>query len=336
MPSITDVPGIRVGHATDLKGVTGCTVVLCEAGATVSGEVRGAAPGTRETSLFEPENLVEHAHAVLLTGGSAFGLAAAAGVEQYLEERGVGYDVRVARIPIVLAAVLFDLAIGDPKARPTPEMAVDACVRASADPVEEGSVGAGTGATVGKILAMAGAMKGGIGSWSIHIEDGPIVGALVAVNALGDVVDRNGQVVAGARAPDGRFVRTGDALLTRAPLIGFGTNTTLAVIATSAKLTKAQARRIAVQGHAGLSRAIIPSHTLYDGDTVFVLSTGVHEDARVTAPQTGLARDRAGEADLIRLGEAAAQAVAEATRRAVRAARGMGGIPGYVDLFGTV
>jgi L-aminopeptidase/D-esterase-like protein len=318
MPSLTDVPGIRVGHATDVAGITGCTVVLCEAGAIISGEVRGAAPGTRETDIFQPANLVQHAHGVLLTGGSAFGLAAATGVERYLEERGVGYNVGAARVPIVPAAVLFDLAIGDPAARPTPEMAYEACRRASSDPVEEGCVGAGTGATVGKLLAMAGAMKGGVGSWSITLPDDTIVGAIAAVNALGDVVDDRGAILAGARGPGGQFIRTSHALRSTAPLIGFGTNTTLALIATSATLTKAQAWRLAVQGHAGISRAVLPSHTLYDGDTVFVLATGRHP-----APP--------GEAALIRLGEAAAQTVAESIRRAVGAARSLGGVPGRAD-----
>lgn len=234
----------------------------------------------------------------------------------------MGYDVGVARIPVVPAAVLFDLTIGDPRARPDAAMGYEACMRASSGPVEEGSVGAGTGATVGKVLAMAGAMKGGIGSWSVRLPDETIVGALVAVNALGDIMDdRTGEIIAGARGPDGRFVRTADALLSNAPLVGFGTNTTLAVIATNAALTKAQAWRLAVQGHAGLSRAIIPSHTLYDGDTVFVLATGSHE-----VPPN--------EATLVRLGEAAARSVAEAVRRAVRAARGLGGVPGCADVPG--
>jgi len=322
MPSLTDIPGIRVGHATDPVGLTGCTVVLREAGAVASVEVRGAAPGTRETDALHPSSLVQRVHAVLLAGGSAFGLAAATGVERYLEERGLGYDVGVARVPIVPAAVLFDLTIGDPRARPDAAMGYDACLRASSDAVEEGSVGAGTGATVGKLLGMAGAMKGGVGSWSVRLPDETIVAALVATNALGDIVDdRTGEIIAGAREPDGRFVRTADALLSRAPLVGFGTNTTLAVVATNATLTKTQAWRLAVQGHAGLSRAIVPSHTLYDGDTVFVLATGSQE----ATPD---------EATLIRLGEAAARVVAESTRRAVRAARGMGGVPGCVDMAG--
>jgi L-aminopeptidase/D-esterase-like protein len=316
MPSLTDVPGIRVGHASDPVGLTGCTVVLCEAGATIAGEVRGGAPGTAETDILHPSNLVAQAHGLLLTGGSAFGLAAASGVMRYLEERGVGFDTRVARIPIVPAAVIFDLAIGNPRARPDAAMGYAACANATADPVEEGSVGVGTGATVGKVMGPEGAMKGGVGSWSIRLYDGAIVGALVVVNALGDVVDEHGALLAAGRDAGGRLVRAAEELTRRPPAAVFAANTTLAVIATNATLSKAQAWRLAVQGHAGLSRAILPSHTLFDGDTVFVLATGAH-----------------GACDLTSLGEAAAQCVAEATRRAARAARGMGGIPGHVDLI---
>ncbi|MGQ0568500.1 MAG: P1 family peptidase [Armatimonadota bacterium] len=322
MPSLTDVPGIRVGHASDFDGITGCTVVLAEAGAVASVEVRGAAPGTRETDALDPGNLVQQVHGILLAGGSAFGLAAANGVVRYLEEHGVGYDVGVARVPMVPAAVLFDLAVGDPRARPDPSMGCKACEAASTDSVEEGSVGAGTGATVGKMLAIAGAMKGGVGSWSVTLRDGIVVGALAAVNALGDIIDERGEIIAGARAPDGTFVRTADALLRQAPLVGFGTNTTLAVIATNAALSQAHAWRVAVQGHAGLSRAIIPSHTLYDGDTVFVLATG----------QGPVSAQAPTEVDLIRIGEAAARVVAESVRRAVRTARGLGGVPSLADL----
>jgi L-aminopeptidase/D-esterase-like protein len=315
MPSLTDVPGLRVGHATDLRGITGCTVVLCEAGATASGEVRGAAPGTFDTTLLLPSNLVQKIHGVLLTGGSAFGLAAADGVRRYLEERGVGLDTRAARVPIVVGAVIYDLGIGDPRARPDGPMGYAACLAATTDPVPEGSVGAGTGATIGKVLGPEGAMKGGIGSWSLRLHDGTIVGALVVVNALGDVLDEHGRIVAGGRGPDGQFVDSARALITRPPHAVFATNTTLAVVATSAAISKTQARRLAVQGHAGLSRAIMPSHTLFDGDAVFVLGTGAH-----------------GPGDQTSVGEATAQTVAEAARRAVRAARGLGGVPGLADI----
>ncbi len=321
MPSLTDVPGIRVGHATNRQAITGCTVVICEVPAVAAVEVRGAAPGTRETDSLHPGGLVPGIHAVLLTGGSVFGLAAAGGVDRFLEERGIGYKLRDVRVPIVPAAVLFDLTIGDAKTRPDPAMGYDACARASAEPVEEGSVGAGTGATVGKLLAKAGWMKGGIGSWSVRLGAGPVVGAVAAVNALGDVIDGDGTVIAGARGPDGRFIRTADALLSATPIIGFGTNTTLVVVATDAALTKGEAYRVAVQGHAGLSRAILPSHTMHDGDTVFALSTG--DRARA-----GTLRDH----ELIRISEAAAQAVAESCRRAVRAATSLGGVPAVADL----
>ncbi|MCL6553826.1 MAG: P1 family peptidase [Firmicutes bacterium] len=315
MMSITDVPGLRVGHETDLVGLTGCTVVLCEDGATAAGEARGAAPGTLGLSVLHPGNLVQRIHGVLLAGGSAFGLAAADGVMRYLEERGRGLDTRVARVPIVCGAVIFDLGLGDPRARPDAAMGYRACHHATDGPVAEGSVGAGTGATVGKVLGPAYAMKGGVGTWSVRLHDGTVVGALVVVNALGDVRAEDGTILAGARAPEGGFADAARALLRRPPDAVFATNTTLAVVATSATLTKAQCWRLAVQGHAGLSRAIAPSHTLFDGDTVFALATGAHA--------TG---------DLVSLGEATAQVVAEATRRAVRAARGLGGVPGYPDL----
>ncbi|MDR7482470.1 MAG: P1 family peptidase [Armatimonadota bacterium] len=315
MTSITDVPGIRVGHETDLEGLTGCTVVLCEAGATAAAEARGAAPGTLGLSVLHPGNLVQQVHGVLLTGGSAFGLAAADGVMRYLEERNCGLDTRVARVPIVCGAVIFDLAVGSPRARPDAAMGYRACQHATAGPVAEGSVGAGTGATLGKVLGPAHAMKGGVGSCSVRLHDGAVVGALVVVNALGDVIAEDGTILAGARSPQGGFADSARSLLRRPPDAVFATNTTLAVVATSAALSKAQCWRLAVQGHAGLSRAIAPSHTLFDGDTVFALATGAHP---------------AG--DLTSLGEAGARAVAEATRRAARAARGLGGVPGYADL----
>lgn len=313
--SLTDIQGIRVGHVSDFVGLTGCTVVLCEAGATASGEVRGGAPGTQETDILHPSNLVQQVHGILLTGGSVFGLAAGTGVVRYLEERGVGFETRVARVPLVPAAVIFDLGLGDARVRPDAAMGYAACVNATTDPVEEGSVGVGTGATVGKIMGPSGAMKGGVGSWSIRLHDGAIVGALVVVNALGDVVDERGEILAGGRQADGRFARSAESLIVRPPDAVFAANTTLAVIATTAALTKAEAWRIAVQGHAGLSRAVMPSHTLFDGDTVFALATGAH-----------------GPSDLTSLGEAAAQATAQATRRAVQTARGLGGIPGCIDV----
>jgi L-aminopeptidase/D-esterase-like protein len=322
-PSLTDVTGIRVGHATNRDAITGCTVVVCDLPTVAAVEVRGAAPGTRETDSLHPGGLISHIHAVLLTGGSVFGLAAAGGVERFLEERQIGYKFGNVHVPIVPAAVLYDLTIGDAMTRPDAAMGYDACSRASAEPVEEGSVGAGTGATVGKLFAQSGWMKGGIGSWSITLAGGTVVGAIAAVNALGDVVDSGGEIIAGARGPDGRFIRTVDELLSARPQSGLGTNTTLIVVATNAPLTKGEAYRLAVQGHAGLSRAILPSHTMHDGDTVFALSTG--DRARGAA---------LADHELIRINEAAAQAVSESCRRAVLAASGLGGVPAVSDLAG--
>lgn len=302
---ITDVVGIEVGHATDARAATGCTVVLCRGGAVAGVDVRGGAPGTRETDLLDPTNLVERVHAVLLAGGSAFGLAAADGVMRYLEERGIGFDVGVARVPIVPAAILFDLDVGDPAVRPDAAMGYAACL-AAGRAVEEGAVGAGTGATVGKALGPGGAMRGGVGTWSVALPGGAMVGALVAVNAFGDVVGaRTGEVIAGARDPSGRFAGAEAAVMAGAMAGGFGRSTTLAVVATDARLTKAQATRLAAEAHDGLARVIRPAHTLVDGDVVFALS--------------------AGEADAgpLALGVAAAEAVAAAVVRAVRVANGL-------------
>lgn len=312
MMQITDVPGITVGHATDAQGATGCTVILCEQGAVGGVDVRGSAPGTRETDLLRPMNLVERVHAVLLAGGSAFGLAAADGVVRFLEERGVGFDVTVAKVPIVPAAVIFDLTIGSSTIRPTAEMGYAAAQAASAGPVDEGSVGAGTGATVGKLMGPVSAMKGGIGTWAVGLPGGAIVGALVVVNAYGDVVDdRTGRILAGARDPaTGRLLNTARALVGGGSAPASAANTTLAVIATNAGLTKEQANKLAQLGHDGLARVISPAHTMYDGDTVFALSLG------------------SAHADQIVLGAAAVEAVAEAVKRAVRLARSVGGIPG--------
>jgi len=313
MMQITDIFGIRVGHATDRQGGTGCTVVLCDQGAVGGVDVRGSAPGTRETDLLRPMNLVERVHAVLLTGGSAFGLAAADGVMRFLEERGVGFDVAVAKVPIVPAAVIFDLTIGSPLVRPTAEMGYAAAQAAAGGPVEEGSVGAGTGATVGKIMGPVSAMKGGVGTWAVSLAGGAIVGALVVVNAYGDVVDdHTGRILAGARDPaTGRLLNTARALVGGGEARpGPGTSTTLAVLATNVGLTKEQANKLAQLGHDGLARVISPAHTMYDGDTVFALSLG---HAR---------------ADPIVLGAAAVEAVAESVKRAVRLARTVAGVPG--------
>jgi L-aminopeptidase/D-esterase-like protein len=272
---------------------------LCEAeGATAGVDVRGAAPGTRETDLLNPENLVERVHAVLLTGGSVFGLDAACGVVRWLEERGIGFDTGVARVPIVPAAVIFDLAEGDARVRPDHLMGYEACERATNKTTEEGRVGAGAGATVGKILGPAMASLGGIGTASMKLANGATVGALVVVNAFGDIVDpSNGNILVGARSPQGgwldtqRLIETGspaesdqqphhrkrqadkNAAAARHPFTVMQ-NTTLAVVATDAALTKAQARKVAAMAHDGLARAIKPIHTMFDGDTIFALSTG--------------------------------------------------------------
>ncbi|WP_437877932.1 P1 family peptidase [Sorangium sp. So ce513] len=275
--AITDVAGIEVGHFTDGRRPTGCTVVLAREGAVAGVDVRGAAPGTRETDLLSPSNVVERVHGVLLAGGSAWGLDAAGGVMRWLDERGVGLTVGPARLPIVPGAVLFDLALGDQRIRPDAAAGYAACEAASNTPPAEGNVGAGAGAVVGKIFGFHRAMKGGIGSASVTV-DGVTAGAIVACNALGDVVDpETGEVLAGARTEDGtRLLGSRRALLRgdtpRATLAG--SNTTIGVIATDAVLTKAQAHRLATVGHDGLARAINPLHTLSDGDTLFALGTG--------------------------------------------------------------
>jgi len=261
--TITAIPGLLVGHDTDEEARTGCTVALTPAGATASVDVRGAAPGTRETDLLRPGNLVEKVHGILITGGSAFGLAAADGVMRWLHERGHGFDAGVARVPIVPAAVLFDLAVGRSDVWPDADAGYRACQAASDAPVALGRVGAGTGATVAKLMGPAGAQPGGLGSAVIPLPTGGSVGALVAVNAVGEIYNpATGAkiVAAGGGAPGGN------------PMAG--TNTTLAVVATDVALTKAQCQRVAQMAHDGIARAIKPSHTLYDGDTIFALSTG--------------------------------------------------------------
>ncbi len=301
---ITEVEGIRVGHRTDLEGLTGCTVVLCPPGTVGSCEVRGGAPGTRETDALRPGTLVNEVHAVLLTGGSAFGLAAADGVERWLEERGVGYDMRVARVPIVPAAVLFDLAVGDPGARPGPEDGYAACEAAS-DHVDEGTVGAGTGATVAKLPHPDQAVKGGIGSAVVR-EGELVAGAIAAANSLGFVVDEDGGTIAANRS----------GLPATAPpeIWGPGTATTLVVVATNATLNKERAHLLSLAAHDGIAEAVSPSHTMWDGDTAFALATGsVQADQRAVE---ALAR----------------RAVAEAIRRAVRTATGVPGFPSVAEL----
>lgn len=275
--SITDVPGIKVGHAEDLKARTGCTVILCESGATAGVDIRGGAPGSRETALLDPVNMVEKIHGVLLTGGSAFGLEAANGVMQYLEEKKVGFDVGVTYVPIVPASVLFDLTVGDSKVRPDSRMGYEACLNAGDKEYRRGLVGAGAGATVGKILGQGFTMDGGIGTWSVQLGE-IIVGAIVAVNAFGDIVDPSeNKILAGARSRDSEtFLNTVEYMKTSPALKEniFMENTTLGVIATNAALTKAEAKKVASMAHNAFARVIRPVHTQLDGDTIYTLSTG--------------------------------------------------------------
>jgi L-aminopeptidase/D-esterase-like protein len=295
---ITRVPGITVGNWTDSVGLTGCTVVLCPPGTVGSGEMRGGAPGTRETDLLRPGTLVPEVHAVLLTGGSAFGLAAADGVMRYLEERGAGFDAGVARVPIVPAAVLFDLGLGDPSARPGPDQGYSACLAAGED-APEGNVGAGTGATVAKLRGPEGAVKGGLGT-AIQGDGELVVGALAAVNAWGEVIEENGEVLAGSR------IEGPESDESRGP---FGTSTTLVVVATSARLSKERAHLLALAAHEGIAAAVRPAHTRWDGDAAFTLATGqVEADQRTVE---GLAES----------------VVAGAIRRAVRLAQSVPGCP---------
>lgn len=316
--SLTDVPGLLVGHYTDLEAATGCTVVLTPQGARASADVRGQAPGTRETDLLAPGRLVDVVHGILLTGGSAFGLAAAQGVVQWLEERGHGLDVGVARVPIVPAAVLFDLGIGDPTIRPGPEAGYAACESASREKVAEGNVGAGTGATVGKLLGPAFCTKGGLGSASVKIGNNVTVGALVAVNAFGDVVDQEENViVAGTLRPRlGGFLHTCRAMRGNLDqtMLNFGGNTVLAVIATDARLDKAELNVLAGMAHDGIARSVRPSHTMVDGDVIFALSTG----------------DKEG--NLTAIGSAAVELLAEAIVRAIWAAETLHGVPSAREL----
>jgi L-aminopeptidase/D-esterase-like protein len=324
LQTLTAVAGIEVGHWTDQAAATGCTVILCREGAVGGVDVRGSAPGTRETDLLRPINLVQKAHAILLTGGSAYGLAAATGIMSWLEERGIGFPVGVGVVPIVPAAVLFDLGIGAAGVRPDAAAGYAACEAASRDPVQEGCVGAGTGATVGKLLGPQYATKSGLGSAAHRIggADGISVGALVAVNAAGDVFDpATNRIVAGGRNPsnDG-FLDImahwhSDASPARPST--FPTNTTIAVVATDAVLSKEATNKVAQMAHDGLARSIRPVHTMNDGDTVFALATG---------RRTGL------EPNVSVIGAVAAAVLAEAVLRAVRQATALAGLPAARDL----
>lgn len=276
--TLTAIDGIKVGHATDATARTGCTVILCPAGATAGVDVRGAAPGTRETDALRPGRLVQKVHAVLLTGGSAFGLDAAGGVVQYLEEQNVGFPAGPVRVPIVPAAVIFDLGVGDAKVRPDREMGYQASLNATDEPVAMGTIGAGTGATVGKAPGVT-SSSGGVGSACKHLDSGLIVAAIVVVNALGNVVHPGtGEILAGGKE-NGDFVDITERLLD-ANLVP-GTNTTIGVVATNATLSVTEVNRVAEMAHDGMARAIRPSHTLFDGDTLFSVATGAHTKGSV-------------------------------------------------------
>ena len=321
--SLTDVPGVRVGHFTHGKRPTGCTVVLTEKGAVAGVDVRGGGPGTRETDLLRPEMSVKQVHAVVLSGGSAYGLATADGVMHYLEEKGIGYRAGPAVVPIVPAAILFDLRVGDASIRPDASSGRQAAHAASSDPVALGNVGAGAGATVGKLLGPARAMKGGLGCASVKLPGGLIVGALAAVNAIGDVVDPDtGALLAGARTADGKAladsmeqIRNGHGFVELAE----AQNTTIGVVATNAAWTQSQATKVAQMAHDGLARAIRPVHMPFDGDTVFALGTG------------GLKTDRQ---TLGYIGAVAADVMAQAVVSAIVHASGISGYPAYSDLAG--
>jgi L-aminopeptidase/D-esterase-like protein len=313
MKGLTDIPGIRVGHVSDFDAITVCTAILCEQGAMGGVDIRGGASGTQEIDTLNPAHVTDQVHGILLAGGSAFGLEAASGVRRYLASRKVGYAFGGAYVPIVPGAILFDLGIGKSNVHPNVAMGEAAAAAATTDAVKEGSVGAGTGATVGKLFGMTRAMKGGIGSYTVPLPGGVLVSALVAVNALGDVRDpATGKIVAGARKGEtSREFADSDAELRRGAVIG-GTprNTTLGVVATNAKLTKVQTNKLAQFASLGMARTIYPVNTMADGDIVFGLSVGTLQ------------------ADINTLGSAAAEALAQAILRAVRLATTLAGVPG--------
>lgn len=318
--TLTDVPGLKVGHWTNLEAATGCTVVLCPEGVVAGVDVRGSSPGTRETDLLNPVNAVEKVHAILIGGGSAFGLAAADGVMRWLEEHGYGFDVGVAKVPIVPAAILFDLAIGSAKVRPDAAAGYNACEAASDGPVPLGNVGVATGATVGHVLGLIQMTKTGLGSASRQVAGGIVVAAMVAVNAFGDIYDPQSQaVIAGTRRLGGKgFLNSAEFIESMlgqmSAQFAAGRNTTLAVVATNAALTKAGATKVAQMAHDGLARTIRPIHTMGDGDTVFALSSG----------------DR--QANISLIGTLAAEVLAEAVLSAAMSAESLAGTPAARDV----
>lgn len=315
--TITVVPGIKVGHAHDTKALTGVTVVLCDGGAVGGVDVRGTATGTRELNPLSSTHLVEHVNAICLAGGSAFGLDSAGGVMRYLEERGIGFPVGKTVVPIVPSAILFDLNVGDHRVRPDATMGYKACENANNLPVEEGCVGAGIGASVGKLLGRASAMKSGIGSAGKVFEDGLAIGAIVAVNAFGDVIEpETGKIIAGARNPQkkGEFLNTAKVISISPLSKPFSPeNTTLAVVALNAKLTKSQAKKVAQMAQVGFAKTISPCHATVDGDMIFTVATGLWE----------------GTVNLNRFGILAGEMVAKAVERAVKKSVTMDDLPGY-------
>ncbi|MCC7153475.1 MAG: P1 family peptidase [Bryobacterales bacterium] len=312
MKGLTDIPGIRVGHASDLDAITGCTVILCAGGAVAGYDLRGGASGAQELDVLSPLHIAGRVHAIVLSGGSAFGLEAASGVRKFLEQQGVGFETGAARVPIVPSAILYDLGIGKANVRPTREMGEAAAAAATAGAVEEGSAGAGTGATAGKIFGMPRAMKSGVGTFTVELDGGVLVSALVAANPLGDVIDpATGKIIAGARKAPGSQEFAGTAAAMKAGVSGgLISNTTLVVVATNALLSKVEATKLAQLSQLGAARTISPVWTMMDGDIAFALSLG-REKARVDA-----------------LGVAAAEAVSQAILRAVKKAKTLGGVPG--------
>jgi L-aminopeptidase/D-esterase-like protein len=317
MGQITDVPGVKVGQKENMDALTGCTVVLFEDGAVGGVDVRGSAPGTRETDLLNPINLVEKLHGILLSGGSAFGLDAASGVMQYLEEQGIGLDVGVAKVPIVPGAVLFDLAVGDSKVRPDKEMGYEAAQSASSEKFKTGNAGAGCGATVGKLAGPDYCMKGGLGSASVRLENGIVIGAIVAVNAVGDVRNpATGKIMAGPYDRKRSTMLDSMVLLEKNyhAVIPAGTNTTIGVVAINASLTKSEANKVAQMAQDGYARTIYPVHTMNDGDTIFATATGgIHIPVDVA-------------------GALAAKVMEMAILNAIQSAEAIAGIPAYQDI----
>lgn len=313
--NILDVEGVKVGQVEDEDGLTGCTVVICENGGVCGVDVRGSAPGTRETDLLDPINMVQKVHAIVLSGGSAFGLESTCGVSKYLEEKGIGFDVGVAKVPIVTGAVLFDLGVGDPKCRPNIDMGYKACELANDKELKQGNYGAGCGATVGKIRGSEFCTKGGIGSSSVRLDNGLVVSALIAVNAFGDVYEK-GEIIAGVlNEQKNGFLNTYELMKQGVNKGGFNIdNTTIGVVVTNAKLSKTQCKKISQMAHNGFAKAIFPIHTPHDGDTIFTLATGKIE------------------ADVALLGSIASEVVEESIINAIKSATKTNNIPSYKEI----